>query len=144
MEQIFSEKEVPFENNKLSLGIVSSDFDFLESEDGNIFVFENEGRLFSYNVTDNKLTVLFGFYDSENRDSRTMNQQHKLHVLNVDEAGNIQFAAYGYMNRGRHEGDVGIQIYYYNSMLNTVEETIYIPFDKSAGVLCVKWKNYFT
>lgn len=143
MEQIFSEKNVPFENNKLNMGIVSSDFDFLESEDGNIFVFENEGRLFSYNVTDNKLTVLFGFYDSENRDTRAMNQQHMIDVLNVDEAGNIQFATYGYMNRGRHEGDVGIQIYFYNSTLNTVEETIYIPFDKSAEVLLCEMKNLF-
>lgn len=143
MEQIFSEKNVPFENNKINLGIVSSDFDFLESEDGNIFVFENEGRLFSYNVTDNKLSVLFGFYDSENRDARTMNQQHNIQVLYVDEAGNIQFATYGYMNRGRHEGDVGIQIYYYNSTLNTVEETIYIPFDKSAEILLCEMENLF-
>lgn len=143
MEQIFSEKNVPFENNKINLGIVSSDFDFLESEDGNIFVFENEGRLFSYNVTDNKLSVLFGFYDSVNRDARTMNQQHNIQVLNVDEAGNIQFATYGYMNRGRHEGDVGIQIYYYNSTLNTVEETIYIPFDKSAEILLCEMENLF-
>lgn len=141
MEQIFSEKDVPFENNKLNLGITSSTFDFLESEDGNIFVFENEGRLFSYNVTDNKLSVLFGFYDGENRDARTTYQEHRIRVLNVDEAGNIQFAVYGYMNRGRHEGDVGIQIYYYNSTLNTVEEAIYIPYDKSAEVLLCELEN---
>lgn len=135
MEQILSEKEVLFENNKLNLGIISPDFEVLESEDGNILVFENEGRLFSYNVTDNKLSVLFGFYDIENRDLRVMYQKHRIRVLNVDEAGNIQFAVYGYMNRGRHEGDVGIQIYYYNSTLNTIEEAVYIPYDKSADVL---------
>lgn len=141
MEQIFSERDVPFENNKLSLGITSAEFDFVESEDGNIFAFENEGRLFSYNVTDNKMSVLFGFYDSENRDARTLYQKHKIRILNVDEAGNIQFAVYGYMNRGRHEGDVGIQIYHYNSTLNTVEETIYIPYDKSADVLLCELNN---
>lgn len=143
MGQIFSENNALFANNKLNLGIVCADFDFLESEDGNIFVFENEGRLFSYNVTDNKLAVLFGFYDGENSDERTMNHKHGLQVLNVDEAGNIQFAAYGYMNRGRHEGDVGIQIYYYDSTLNTVEETVYIPFDKSAEVLLCEMQKLF-
>lgn len=141
MEQIFSEKDVPFENNKLSLGITSSEFDFVESEDGNILVFENEGRLFSYNVTDNKLSVLFGFYDSENRDTRTMYQKHEIRILNVDEAGSIQFAVFGYMNRGRHEGDVGIQVYHYNSTLNTVEESIYIPYDKAADVLLCELEN---
>ncbi len=135
MEQIFSERDVPFVNNHLNLGITSPDFELLESEDGNILVFENEGRLFSYNVTDNKLSVLFGFYDFRNRDLRVMYQKHRIQVLNVDEAGNIQFAVYGYMNRGRHEGDVGIQIYYYNSTLNTIEEAVYIPYDKSADVL---------
>lgn len=143
MEQIFSEKDVPFENNKLSLGIVSPDFEFVESEDGKIFVFENEGRLFSYNVTDNKLSVLFGFYDNDNRDLRTMNQQHEIRVLNVDEAGNIRFAVYGYMGRGRHEGDVGIQVYYYNSSLNTIEESIYIPYDKTAQILLCEMENLF-
>jgi len=141
MEQVFSEKDVPFENNKLNLGIVSPLLHFAESEDGNILVFENEGRLFSYNVTENKLSVLFGFYGGENRDMRTMYQKHNLKILNVDEAGNIQFAVYGYMNRGRHEGDVGIQIYYYNSTLNTIEEAVYIPYDKSPDVLLCELEN---
>ena len=135
MEQIVSENNVPFENNKLNLGIIDTELPFVESEDGNIFVFENLGRLFSYNVLDNKLTVLFGFYNSENQDRRDLYQKHKIQILNVDEAGNIQFAVYGYMNRGRHEGDVGIQIYYYNGTLNTVEEAIYIPYEKSEDVL---------
>ena len=141
MEQILSERDVPFENNKLNLGIISPDFDVLESEDGNILVFENGGRLFSYNVTDNKLSVLFAFYNAENRDQRVLYQKHRIRVLNVDEAGNIQFVVYGYMNRGHHEGDVGIQVYYYNSSLNTIEEAVYIPYDKSADVLLCEMEN---
>ncbi len=143
MEQIVSEEDVPFENNKLNLGVNGSGFQFVESEDGNIFVFENLGRLFSYNVTDNKLTVLFGFYNRDNQDSRTIYQKHRIRVLNVDEAGNIQFVVYGYMNRGRHEGNVGIQVYYYNGTLNTVEEAVYIPYDKSADVLICELESLF-
>lgn len=135
MEQVLQIENVSFSENLLNLGIINPDFQFVESEDGNILVFENQGRLFSYNVTDNKFSVLFRFFDSTYHDARAICQKHRIQVLNVDEAGNIQFAVYGYMNRGRHEGKVGIQIYYYNSTLNTVEEAVYIPYDKSADVL---------
>ena len=55
--------------------------------------------------------------------------------MNVDEAGNVVFLVYGYMNRGRHEGEVGVSVYFYNSMTNTVEEQIYIPYDRSYELL---------
>lgn len=56
-------------------------------------------------------------------------------ILNVDEAGNVIFIVYGYMNRGKHEGEVGVSAYFYNGMTNTVEELIFIPYDKSYELL---------
>lgn len=53
----------------------------------------------------------------------------------MDEAGNVQFIVYGYMNRGKHEGEVGITVYYYNEMMNTVEEMLYVPENSSYEVL---------
>ena len=97
--------------------------------------FESEGRLFSYNATTNKLTVIFSFYNEGNADDRTMYDQHGIRILNVDEGGNVQFAVYGYMNRGRHEGEVGIQIYTHNSSQNTIEELLYIPYNRTYSVL---------
>lgn len=125
-------------NDKIILGITGTDVDMLESEDGNIIVFELERRLFSYNVTTNKLTFIFGFYDEENADARTLYGQHGIRILNVDEGGNVQFAVYGYMNRGRHEGEVGIQLYTYNSLQNTIEELLYIPYEKTYTVLAAE------
>jgi len=55
-------------------------------------------------------------------------------VLDIDEGG-VRFAVYGYMNRGRHEGEVGLQIYYYDSTVNTVEEELYIPYHKTYQIL---------
>ena len=49
----------------------------------------------------------------------------------MDETGNVWFMVYGYMNRGRHEGSIGIEVCEYNGMLNTVEELIFIPYNKS-------------
>lgn len=124
-----------YANDKILLGIVDENIPFMESEDGNIILFQVANRLCSYNVTTNKLTVLFSFYDKENADSRTMYSQHDMKILDVDEGGNVRFAVYGYMNRGRHEGEVGIEFYYYDSALNTVEEAIYIPYSKTYAVL---------
>ena len=124
-----------YANDKILLGITDEDVPMVESEDGNIVVFEQENQLFSYNVSTNKLTVIFSFYDSENCDVRAMNDSHSITILDVDEGGSVRFAVYGYMNRGRHEGEVGIQIYAYDSTLNTIEELVYIPYDKAYAVL---------
>lgn len=122
-------------NDKILLGITGTDVHMMESEDGNIVVFEAGGRLFSYNLNTNSLAVIFGFYDRENADQRTLYNRHSVKILDVDEGGNVQFAVYGYMNRGRHEGEVGLQVYNYNSSLNTTEELVYITTDKSYSVL---------
>lgn len=122
-------------NDKILLGITDTDVPMLESEDGNIIVFQAANRLFSYDVATNKLTVIFSFYDEDNGDERTLYPQHAIRILDVVEGGSVQFAVYGYMNRGRHEGEVGIQLYTYNGAQNTVEELLYIPYDKSYAAL---------
>ena len=42
------------------------------------------------------------------------------------------------MNRGRHEGEVGILLYTHNSSQNTIEELLYIPYDKTYAVLAAE------
>ena len=124
-----------YANDKILLGITATDIPMVESEDGNVVVFEVADQLFSYNIVNNKMAVIFSFYDKDNADARTMYAQHDMKILNVDEGGNVQFAVYGYMNRGRHEGEVGIQLYSYDSSLNTLEEIVYIPYDRTFSVL---------
>lgn len=124
-----------YANDKILLGITGEDISMVESEDGNIIVFEVAGKLCSYNVITNKLAVIFSFYDDANLDARTVLKEHTIKILDVDEGGNVSFAVYGYMNRGRHEGEVGIQIYAYDNAVNTIEELLYIPYTKSYTVL---------
>ena len=93
------------------------------------------GALYCYQTTDEKIAVLFRFTDQKHWDERTIYRQYGIRILNVDEGGNVQFMVYGYMNRGKHEGQVGIVVYGYNASLNTVEELLYIPYDKTYEVL---------
>ena len=137
MDQIPDEKRM-YANDKILLGIADENVPMMESEDGNVVVFEMAGRLCCYNATSNSLIVLFSFYDEKNWDDRTLRQDHDLEILDVDEGGNIRFAVYGYMNRGRHEGEVGIQLYTYNSMVNTIEELVFIDYDKNFDALATE------
>lgn len=140
MTQIPDENEM-YGNDKLLLGITDPEVPMMESEGGNVVAFAAAKCLFSYNISANKLTRIFSFYDKDNMDARTMYDQHGIKVLDVDEDGNVRFAVYGYMNRGRHEGEVGIQIYAYDNILNTIEELLYIPYYKTHAVLAAEMRE---
>lgn len=124
-----------YANDKILLGITDENVDMMESADGNTVVFSDMGQLLSYNAATNGLTVIFSFYDKDNADRRTLYDNHGIKILDVDEGGNVKFAVYGYMNRGRYEGETGIQIISYDNSLNTIEEEVYIPYSKSYAVL---------
>ena len=124
-----------YANDKILLGITDENVDMMESADGNTVVFSDMGQLLSYNAATNGLTVIFSFYGKDNADRRTLYDNHGIKILDVDEGGNVKFAVYGYMNRGRHEGETGIQIISYDNSLNTIEEEVYIPYSKSYAVL---------
>lgn len=135
MNRIFNEQADVYANNKIYLGIMGNEVPIKESDGGNVVAFVVGNRLYSYNVADSKLAYLFGFYDENNADERTFFDKNRIDILSVDEAGNVTFMVYGYMNRGRHEGEAGISVYFYDSTVNTTEEMAYIPYDKSADLL---------
>ncbi len=135
MDEVFVMDEDYFSEDKILLGIQNEAVHMVESEDGGIIAFVNGGRLYSYNATDNKIARLFAFYDRAEDDRRNRYRGSEIKILDVEENGNISFLVYGYMNRGTHEGEVGTKLYYYNSLSNTVEEHIFIPYYGSEKVL---------
>ena len=142
MEEIFPMEKNSFANNKIMLGIQKDEIQMAESEGGNILAFTNAGRIYSYNADENKLAQLFAFMDGEHFDARTYYDYSDVKILDVEENGNVAFMVYGYMNRGTHEGEVGMEVCYYNSLTNTVEEQIFIAYDKSPQILLEDIENY--
>lgn len=134
MQQLPQDSELCV-NDKIVLGITEKEADFLESEDGNTVAFISAGKLYSYQASSNKLTKVFSFSGVEGFDPRAEYTAHEIKILDIDEAGTMQFAVYGYMNSGRHEGEVGVEIYRFDGKLNTIEELLYIPYDGTYGVL---------
>lgn len=133
MNQVFEPEADVYSNNKIMLGIRDSQIQMMESDGGSNIAFVNQKQLFCYHAADRKMAYLFSFYDEG--DMRTIYENHDIKILNVDETGNVMFIVYGYMNRGAHEGSIGVQVYEYNGMLNTVEELMFMPYNKAFDTL---------
>lgn len=131
-EQYFTESSSSFSEDGIDLGITGKEIEMKESDGGTVFAFSQAGALYCYNGADSRMARLFSFYDKDNSDARDRYDGHGFKILQVDETGNVIFLVYGYMNRGRHEGACGVQICYYSSTLNVVEEMAFVPYTRSA------------
>lgn len=135
MSQIFRGENHSFYENEIQLGIRSDEVEYEANEAGNIVCFVQEGELWCYNVTENQLAQVFSFRGYEGIDARENYNQHDIKIIDIDEAGSINYIVYGYMNRGEHEGQVGISVYHYDGIANTNEEELFIPSTQSYEVM---------
>ncbi|MBO4908358.1 MAG: hypothetical protein J5476_03660 [Lachnospiraceae bacterium] len=122
-------------NDKIILGIADEHPEMMESEEGGCVAFVSGGRLFEYNEGSGKLASVYSFYDYGVFDVRNINSKHDIRILRVEDNGDMVFAVYGYMNRGDHEGDIGICVYEYEDSINSIKEVLYIPYEKSPDIL---------
>ena len=140
MTQIPDEQAV-MGGDKLLLGIGDENVDMMENESGSVVAFQQADRLFSYDTGRQELTRIFSFYDAEVSDEREAHDEHDIKILNIDPDGNVDFAVYGYFNRGTWEGKVGIRICRYQISYNTISELAFIPWDKPFSNLKVQMEK---
>ena len=134
MEQIFDANQKVLDQNGILLGIASSDILYETNSSGNIVSFVRNGNLWTYNAKQNELAQVFSFSNIEGNDARSRYDQHNIRIISVEKNGSTAFAVYGYMNRGAHEGEVGVDIYYYDIEKNVVQEKAFIPSTKSFAI----------
>ncbi len=135
MEQIFrGESCQPYEQY-LPLGIRSGEVEYRTNESATAAAFVQEGELWSYHMQANTLAKVFSFRGYEGIDERENYGEHDIKIAGVDETGSVDYLVYGYMNRGVHEGEVGLAVYHYDSVSNTNEEQVFIASDKSYQML---------
>lgn len=135
MEQIFRAENLEVYENYIQLGIRGQDVEFASNEKGDIVGFVQGGELWCYNETAGQLSQVFSFIGNEGIDERENYREHDIRIIRIDETGSMNFVVYGYMNCGIHEGRVGICVYNYDSVANTVEEELFIPSDESYQVM---------
>lgn len=135
MEQLFRGENQVVYDSYIDLGIRSEEVDYKVNEAGTSIAFVQEGELWDYNTVENTLAKVFGFRGYEGIDERENYGEHEIRIVNIDEAGSVDYMVYGYMNRGIHEGEVGIAVYHYDGLSNTNEEFVFIPSDKSYEIM---------
>ena len=136
MNQIFrSENNFLLGTTGILLGIRDNNVEYLANDSGNCIAFVQEGELWSYDRVNNTLSQVFSFRSAEGINSRENWNEHDIEIVRVNEAGSITFVVSGYMNRGEHEGQVGVGVYHFDGISHTVEEEVFIPSDKSYEVL---------
>lgn len=135
MEQELDASENVLDNNGILLGIAKEEIHYMANEAGTIVSFVQAGELWNYNQSQDALSLVFSFADSEGYDIRNLYKEHEIQIVSVNEQGDTTFKVIGYMNRGEHEGEVGTAIYFFDIEKNFVEEKAFIPDHISSEIL---------
>lgn len=135
MEEIFDTSNVTLSSKGVLLGIAKEDTPYKANTDGTIVSFVHANELWNYQRNEDAFSLVFSFASAEKHDERNMTDNHSIKLLSMEDNGNMTFSVSGYMNRGEHEGESGIAIYYYYADKNCTKEIVFIPSTNSAAVL---------
>lgn len=134
--QIFDSRNDLMGSSRINLGISSTQSErVVNSSNSRFTCFVRQSDLWSFDNGSSTFTRVFSFDDESSDGVRERYPDHNIKVMEVDDDGNIHFIVYGYMNRGEHEGEVGVSLCRYDAKKNDVSELIYIPVDVPYDVL---------
>lgn len=131
MNQIFDPIGQVLGKKGIILGIADENISYKSNKDGTIVSFVQANELWSYHKEKNEMTLIFSFDAEEGYDERNLLNKHEIEILNHSNKGNIRFAVKGYMNRGNHEGEVGVAVYYYDANEKIVTEEAFVAYDRA-------------
>ena len=128
--QIFDGRNDLISNGKINLGICSSsEVEFMAAPENKHTYFVNENTLWGYSLDTNTINRVFSFESDDSDNVREHYGNHAIKIVRVDDSGDVKFIVCGYMNRGEHEGQVGVSVYSYSFAGNEVQELCYIPLN---------------
>lgn len=127
-DQIFSGQRELFSGKRVMLGITNDDeVSTKKSPDGKTIAYVINRDLWTYDQEKEHAVKVFSFRSGEDDGLRSSYNQHDIKILSIADNGDLDFLVYGYMNRGLHEGAMGIAFYQYRSEGNTIEEKFFAP-----------------
>ncbi len=135
--QVFDSRGDLISTGKINLGIApDTQVEVMADKKNNYVYFVNSGTLWCFDKEKHVYYKVFAFESEDTDNVRERRNAHSIKVLSVAEDGSGYFLVYGYMNRGAHEGQVGVSLFKYDFITNEVSEELYIPTDVPVGVLC--------
>lgn len=136
-EALFTTDNVDTSSNMFKIGIAEDeDFQFVTSSKQRKVAFTQARQLWYYDYDTGTITNVYGFCQADNyTDSRVTYDANDIKILTLQDNGDIVFAVYGYMNRGIHEGKVGIAVYQFTAEKDRMEEVLFIENNKPYDIL---------
>ena len=114
-------------NNRILIGIGSSDKQLVSQNGGKKAAFVVQNELWYYDYQNSNMHKVFSFVGEDYREGRSNYQKHGIRIMNMESNGDMSFLVYGYMNRGAHEGENGIAVYRFSADDQKIEELAFIP-----------------
>lgn len=133
--EIFNPDNGVITDKGINFGICDRNISYVTDSQKQYFAFVVGGELWSYNASSGKMAQVFTFRQKDNSDYRDIYGQHEIKVLNLSTNGNMFFVVAGYMNRGHHEGESGVAVYYYDASSGGIEEKLFVDTTRSYDLL---------
>lgn len=135
-EAYFNPAMVDSGKNAFKLGIASlGNIQVVTNSDLKKMAMVRQRQLWYYDYKSMNMTNVFSFRHADALEARNDYNQHDIKIIRMSEEGEIIFAVYGYMNRGRHEGTSGIALYQFTPEDSVIEELLYIPSKSTYSAL---------
>lgn len=134
--QIFSGQKGLFSGKRIMLGITNPDeIRTDKSPSGDWMAYVVNRDLWTFDQSQGHAVKVFSFRSGKDDGLRSGYNQHDIKILSVSDNGDVNFLVYGYMNRGIHEGSMGIAMYQYVSQENAIKERFFTPVTLSFDIL---------
>lgn len=136
-EALFTPDNVNLTANNFKIGITrSEDYQYVANDKQTKVAFTQARQLWYYDYNGGTITNVYGFCQNDNyTDVRVTYDENNIKILNMSDDGDITFAVYGYMNRGVHEGKVGIAVYRFEAKKDRMQEVLFIENNKPYSIL---------
>ncbi len=129
--EVFDVNNVVLSSKGIILGMTPEDIPYKVNSDATVVAFVLERELWAYNKAEDEFSLVFSFIPTASSDKRNYHDQHNVRILSMEDSGSMTFSVYGYMNRGEHEGESGLAIYYFDMNTNSIEEKAFIKSNQS-------------
>lgn len=136
-EALFTPDNVDLTSNHFKIGITKdSNYQYMANDKQTKVAFTQARQLWYYDYNGGTITNVYGFCQNDNfTDVRVTYDENNIKILNMSKDGDITFAVYGYMNRGVHEGKVGIAVYRFEANKDRTQEILFIENNKPYSIL---------
>lgn len=134
MEERVDAGSYRFKNELLKLGIQrEANLKVFSSASGEFHAFTTSLGLYCYDNTNHSFVSIYQKIQGKNPE--VPRGTTRLKILSVKDNGDVDFLVLGYVDRGIHEGNVGVQSFTYDNSANILNENFFLSLPENAEKL---------